>query len=49
MASDNRDETAGTEKAVFWPGRCKQAQLGRRISGASADSLVPEKEGAWQI
>jgi hypothetical protein len=43
MASDNGDESAGTEQAVF--GR-NEWSLGRRISGASADSLVVEKRNS---
>jgi hypothetical protein len=46
MASDNGDESAGTEQAVFGPSGWKQVQMGSRISGASADSLVAEKQVA---
>jgi hypothetical protein len=49
MASDNGDELGGTEQAVFGLSVRKQVQMGRRISGASADSLVAEKQETWQI
>ncbi|PVH67280.1 hypothetical protein DL98DRAFT_523416 [Cadophora sp. DSE1049] len=44
MASDNGDESAGTEQAAFGQSGWKQVQMGQRISGASADSLVAEKQ-----
>ncbi|KAF8847613.1 hypothetical protein BDZ45DRAFT_316156 [Acephala macrosclerotiorum] len=49
MASDNGNELAGTEQVVFGPSGWKQVQMGRRISGASAHSLLAEKQEAWQI
>jgi hypothetical protein len=45
-SSDNGDESAGTEQAVFGLSECKQVKMGLRISGASADSLVAEKQEA---
>jgi hypothetical protein len=46
MASDNSNELG---QAVFRLSGRKQVQVGPRISGASADSLVAEKQVAWQI
>jgi len=47
MASDNGDESAGAEQAVFGRSGLKQVQMGWRISGASAHSLLAEKQEAW--
>ena len=44
MASDNGDKSAGAEQATFGRSGRKQVQMGRRISGASAGSLVAEQE-----
>ena len=49
MASDNGDKSAGTEQAIFGRSGRKQVQMGRRISGASAGSLVAEKQEAWPL
>jgi hypothetical protein len=49
MASDSGDKSAGTEKATFGRSGRKQVQMGRRISGASAGSLVAEKQEAWPL
>ena len=49
MASDNDDKSAGTEQATFGRSGRKQIQMGRRISGASAGSLVAEKQEAWPL
>lgn len=48
MASDNGDEP-GSKQPVFGRSGWKQVQMGRRISGASADSFVVEKQVVWQI
>jgi hypothetical protein len=48
-ASDNGNELAGTEQVVFGPNGWKQVQMGQRVSGASAHSLLVEKQEAWQI
>ncbi|KAH6708795.1 hypothetical protein BKA61DRAFT_738707 [Leptodontidium sp. MPI-SDFR-AT-0119] len=44
MASDSGGESAGTEQAAFGQSGWKQVWMGQRISGASADSLVAEKQ-----
>jgi hypothetical protein len=49
MESDCDSESAGTKQAVFGPSEWKQVQIGQRISGASASSLVAEKQKTWQI
>ena len=49
VASDNGHESTGTERVVFGPGAWKQVQIGRRVSIASAHSLVVEKQIAEQI
>ena len=49
LASDNGDKSAGTEQAIFRRSGRKQVQMGRRISGASAGSLVAEKQEAWPL
>ena len=49
MASDNGDKSVGTEQAIFGRSGRKQVQMGRRISGASAGSLVAEKQEAWPL
>jgi hypothetical protein len=49
MASDNDDKSAGTGQAIFGRSGRKQVQMGRRISGASAGSLVVEKQEAWPL
>jgi hypothetical protein len=49
MANDNGDKSAGTEQAIFRRSGRKQVQMGRRISGASAGSLVAEKQEAWPL
>jgi hypothetical protein len=46
MTSAKGDESAGTEQAMFGQSGRKQVQMGRRISGASAGSLVAEKQEA---
>jgi hypothetical protein len=46
MASDNSDESAGTKQAIFGRSGLKQVQIGWRISGASAHSLLAEKQEA---
>jgi hypothetical protein len=48
-ASDNGNKSAGTEQAIFGRSGRKQVQMGRRISGASAGSLVAEKQEAWPL
>jgi hypothetical protein len=47
MANDNGDKSAGTEQAILGRSGRKQVQVGQRISGASAGSLVAEKQEAW--
>jgi hypothetical protein len=47
--SDKGDESAGSEQAMFGRSGRKQVQMGRRISGASAGSLVAEKQEAWPL
>jgi hypothetical protein len=49
MESDNSDKSAGTERATFGRSGRKQVQMGQRISGASAGSLVAEKQEAWPL
>lgn len=49
IASDNGDKSAGIEQAIFGRSGPKQVQMGRRISGASAGSLVAEKQEAWPL
>jgi hypothetical protein len=46
MASDHSNESAATEQVVFGLSGWKQVQMGRRISGASAHSLLAEKQEA---
>ena len=44
LVNDSGDELAGTEQSAFGWSRWKQVQMGKRISGASVDSLVVEKQ-----
>jgi hypothetical protein len=44
LARGNGEKSAGTENAVFRQSKRKHVQIGQRISGASAGSLMAEKQ-----
>ena len=47
IVSEHGDKSVGTEQAAFERSGWKQVQVGQRISGASVDSLVAEKQEVW--